>query len=104
MPPTISSLTILTSNYGFPHFFAITDGNYIPQGSTTNMFIKASILSLVAVLAATVTQAAEVQWYTTRSCAGGSSIDDRDIGCNVCVDPVGGMFPLTHALGMSVFH
>jgi hypothetical protein len=65
------------------------------------MFIKVSIVSLVAVLAATVTQAAEVQWYTTRSCAGGSSIDDRDVGCNVCVDPVGGMFPLTHA---SVFY
>lgn len=54
------------------------------------MFIKASIISLVVAITATVAQ--EVQWYNTKSCAGSSSIDDRDVGCNVCVDPAGGAF------------
>jgi len=53
------------------------------------MFIKISIISLIVAVAATVTQAAEVQWYTVRSCAGGSSVDDQGVGCNVCVDPDG---------------
>lgn len=66
------------------------------------MFIKASVVSLVVVLAATATQAAEVMWYNTRSCAGSSSIDDRDVGCNVCVDPAGGTFPLLYALSLCV--
>jgi hypothetical protein len=58
------------------------------------MFTKASIVSLVVALTTAVVQAAEVQWYNTKSCGGSSSVDNRDVGCNVCVDPVGGVFHL----------
>lgn len=70
----------------FVSFYSLAE-----QNSAAQMFIKTSIISLLVVVTATVTQAAEVQWYTGRSC-GTSSIDDRGVGCNVCNDPDGGMF------------
>ena len=64
------------------------------------MFIKTSIVALVVGLAATVTHAAEVQWYNTRSCAGGSSIDDPR---HRAATPV--LIPLAVAVLLpSVFH
>jgi hypothetical protein len=55
-------------------------------------FKLVSSVSFVVALAATVAQAAETKWYTTRSCDGSASLDYQNLGCNVCVDPSLGMF------------
>ncbi|KAH7928842.1 hypothetical protein BV22DRAFT_1030223 [Leucogyrophana mollusca] len=51
------------------------------------MFYKATLTVLLAAAATAFAASAEVQWYTTRSCAGGSALDYRGVACNSCQDP-----------------
>ncbi|KAH7928841.1 hypothetical protein BV22DRAFT_171209 [Leucogyrophana mollusca] len=52
------------------------------------MLNKSTTIFIAAVVAA-VAQAAEVQWFTSRSCDGGSALDYRNVACNTCIDPDG---------------
>ncbi|PSS38017.1 hypothetical protein PHLCEN_2v102 [Hermanssonia centrifuga] len=55
------------------------------------MSFKLSFAAFAALAAATVVHGAEVQYYTTRSCSGAASQDYRNVACNSCIDPPGGM-------------
>ncbi|KAH7912857.1 asparaginase [Hygrophoropsis aurantiaca] len=44
---------------------------------------------LVLLAVATAVLGEEIQWYTTRSCSGSSSLDYRNVACNTCNNPDG---------------
>ncbi|KAA1478668.1 hypothetical protein DENSPDRAFT_788300 [Dentipellis sp. KUC8613] len=49
------------------------------------MHLSAALLPLVSLIPAAV--GIRVQFFTSRSCAGASSEDYRNLNCNTCVDP-----------------
>ncbi|THG97916.1 hypothetical protein EW026_g4189 [Hermanssonia centrifuga] len=51
------------------------------------MSFKQSFVAFAVLAAAAVVNCAELQFYTTRSCAGGASQDYQNVACNSCIDP-----------------